>query len=337
MAQIGYNISNRIKGGGYMTFSSKTKNEISKLSIDKNCCVLAELSALIHMSGSIFLNGEKKLGFKIATENASIARRVFSLLKQRFQTETEVMVRKNHQLKKNNIYIMIVSAEMGAEDILKQVGIIQRNEAGIKEINYGIPDGLIQEECCRRSYIRGAFLGGGSISDPEKTYHLEFVTYSQEHAKGLCKLINSYELSAKIVQRKNSYVVYIKEGEQIVDLLNVIQAHKALLDLENIRIYKEMRNNVNRIVNCETANLSKTVNAALRHIENIQYIKKHIGFRKLPTNLKEVAELRLNYQDASLKELGEMLDPPVGKSGINHRLRKLDKIAEDLKIKRGEL
>lgn len=320
-----------------MTFSSKTKNEVSRLSIDKDCCILAELSALIHMSGSIFFSEKKKIGFKIATENAAIARRVFSLIKQSFEIETEVMVRKNRQLKKNNIYLIAVSAGTRAEDILKQTGILKKDKAGVHEINDGVPDDLIQEECCKRSYIRGAFLGGGSISDPEKTYHLEFVTYRQEYAKDLCKLINYYELSSKIVQRKNTYVVYIKEGEQIVNLLNIIQAHKALLDLENIRIYKEMRNNINRIVNCETANLSKTVNAAVRHIENIQYINRYIGFHKLPTNLREVAELRLNYQDASLKELGEMLDPPVGKSGINHRLRKLDKIAEDLKIKRGEL
>lgn len=327
----------RGKGVGNMTFSVKTKNEISRIPIKKDCCALAELSALIHMSGSIFLEGQKRIGFKITTENAAIARRIFSLLKAKFQTQTEVIVRKNRQLKKNNIYTIRVSYKIGAEDILERVGIIEKDEKDRKTINPGIPFQFIEKECCRRAYIRGAFLGGGSISDPEKTYHLEFVVYNEKHAKDLCKLINSYQLSSKIVQRKNSYVVYLKEGDQIVTLLNIIQAYNALLDLENIRIYKEMRNNVNRIVNCETANLSKTVNAALRHIENIEYIQKNIGFRKLPQGLKEVAELRLNYQDATLKELGEMLDPPVGKSGINHRLRKLDKIAEDLKIKRGEL
>ena len=147
----------------------------------------------------------------------------------------------------------------------------------------------------------------------------------------LCKLINSFGLNSKVIQRKNSFIIYIKEGEQIVDLLNIVGAHTSLLELENIRIMKEMRNNVNRLVNCETANLSKTVNAAVRQVESIKLIQSTIGLQRLPKNLKEVAELRLSYPDESLKELGEMLNPPVGKSGINHRLRKIEKIAEEIR------
>lgn len=327
-----------MKSGDILTFSTRTKNEISRIPISNNDSALAELSALIHMGGSILFSGKGNIGFKITTENAAIARRTFSLLKIKFGTQTELVVRKNTQLKKNNIYSIMVSSLLGAEHILKQTEIIYEDQAkSRKQINHGIPLNLVKKESCKKAYIRGAFLGGGSISDPEKTYHLEFVTYNQNYSQELCELINSFDLSAKVVQRKNSYVVYLKEGEQIVTMLNIIQAHNALFELENIRIFKEMRNNVNRIVNCETANLSKTVNAALRQIENIRYINENIGFYKLPPNLREVAELRLNNQDASLKELGQMLDPPVGKSGINHRLRKIDKIAEDLKIKRGEL
>ena len=147
----------------------------------------------------------------------------------------------------------------------------------------------------------------------------------------MCKLINSFGLNSKVIQRKNSFIIYIKEGEQIVDLLNIVGAHTSLLELENIRIMKEMRNNVNRLVNCETANLSKTVNAAVRQVESIKLIQSTIGLKRLPKNLQEVAELRLSYPDESLKELGEMLDPPVGKSGINHRLRKIEKIAEEIR------
>ena len=190
---------------------------------------------------------------------------------------------------------------------------------------------MVKDDEERRAYIRGAFIGGGSISNPEKTYHLEFVTHSEEYAVDLSKLINSYGLNSKVIQRKNSYIIYIKEGEQIVDLLNIIGAQSCLLELENIRIMKEMRNNVNRLVNCETANLSKTVNAAVRQVESIKLIQSQIGLQRLPKNLREIAELRLNYPDESLKELGEMLDPPVGKSGVNHRLRKIEKIAEELR------
>src|SRR5690554_3837441 len=166
------------------------------------------------MGGSIFFSGQNNIGFKITTENAAIARRVFSLLKVKFGTQTELSVRKNSQLKKNNIYSIVVPSSLGAEDILKETGIISENrEKNEKGINYGIPSNLIERENCKKAYLRGAFLGGGSISDPEKTYHLEFVSYSENYSKELCKLINSYELSAKIVQRKNSYVVYLKEGE----------------------------------------------------------------------------------------------------------------------------
>ncbi len=152
----------------------------------------------------------------------------------------------------------------------------------------------------------------------------------------MCNLINEFGLNAKTIERKNNFVVYLKEGDQIVNLLNIIGAHSALLDLENIRIYKDMRNNINRIVNCETANLSKTINAAVRQIENIRYLESNYGLAKLSPSLREIAELRLKNPDASLRELGEMLEPPIGKSGVNHRLRKLDKIAEDLKNKGGE-
>jgi DNA-binding protein WhiA len=241
------------------------------------------------------------------------------------------MVKKNNSLKKNNIYILVITPEMGAKDILIKTGILKEHSDGsIGFINKISPD-VIKKNCCKRAYIRGAFLGGGSISNPEKTYHMEFVSNSIELAEDLMKLINSFGLGSKVIQRKNSFVIYLKEGEQIIELLSLIGAHSALLDLENVRIYKEMRNNVNRLVNCETANLNKTVDAAVRQIESIKLIQQKVGLRKLPPNLREIAELRLNYPDISLKELGEMLNPKIGKSGVNHRLRKIEKIAEELR------
>ncbi|TCO70714.1 DNA-binding protein WhiA [Marinisporobacter balticus] len=313
-----------------MTFSMKTKNELARVISEKQCCQLAELSALIRMSGTIQLIGYKKVNVKIVTENAAIARKVFTLLKKRFGIHTELRVRKNKLLKKNNHYVIFVSSDMGANDILQAVGILRINQDQLS-IDYDLPKELVKEKCCKRSYLRGALLGAGSVSDPEKTYHLEFVTSSEEHSEGLKNLINDFELGAKIVKRKNSFVVYLKEGDRIVDLLNIMGAHSALLNLENIRIVKQVRNNVNRIVNCETANLSKIVNASVRQIDNIEYIQKHVGFKILPDNLRQIAELRLDYKEASLKELGQMLNPPVGKSGVNHRLRKVEKIAEKLK------
>jgi len=316
-----------------MSFSSITKNELSRIYPEERCCKLAELAALIRTIGVISIYGHQRISLSLVTENASVARLVFKVLKDIFNVVAEVMVRRNSQLKKSLSYLILVSDKTAAENILKEVGFIKHDNEGIK-LNYGIEKSLISKKCCKKAYIRGAFLGGGSISDPEKGYHMEFITHNIDHAKDLSKLINNYHLHSKIIARKNNYVVYLKEGEQIVDVLNIMGAHNSLLNLENIRVYKDIRNNVNRLVNCETANLTKTINASLRQIENINYIKDNVGLNYLPDSLKEIAEKRLKYPDISLKELGQMLDPPVGKSGVNHRLRKIEEIVSKLKERR---
>ena len=202
------------------------------------------------------------------------------------------------------------------------------HEAGIPILRDTVDGILIQQNCCKRAYIRGAFLAAGSISDPEKSYHFEVVCRTHEQAEQLREVINTFAMDAKIVERKKHFVVYLKEGSQIVDILNVMEAHVELMNLENVRILKEMRNSVNRKVNCETANISKTVNAAVKQLEDIIYVRDTIGFETLPDNLREIAELRLEYPEAPLKELGTYLNPPVGKSGVNHRLRKISTLAE---------
>lgn len=312
-----------------MSFSSKVKGEICRYVEMSKEEALSQISSIMKVSGTLAFS-ERQISFKITTENPASARLMFTLLKDYFSIHSKLMVKKSNSLKKNNIYMVVITEDMGVKELLRITGIL-REINGIMSLDYSIDEELVSTEERKKAYIRGAFIGGGSISNPEKTYHLEFVTHSQEYAEDLCKIINSFGLNSKVIQRKNSYIVYIKEGEQIVHLLNIVGAHTALLELENIRIMKEMRNNVNRLVNCETANLSKTVNAAVRQVESIKLIEKEIGLARLPQNLREVAELRLSYPDESLKELGEMLDPPVGKSGINHRLRKIEKIAEELR------
>lgn len=316
-----------------MSFSSITKNELSRIYPENECCKIAELASLIRTIGTISIYGHHRVSLSLTTENASTARLIFRLIKDLYGITTEVMVRRNSHLKKALNYLIIVSDKTSAEKILLDTKLLEYSDEGIS-VNYGIKGILVKNKCCKRAYIRGAFLGGGSISDPEKAYHLEFVTHSMDHAKDLSRLINYYHLHSKIIARKNNFVVYLKEGEQIVDVLNIMGAHSSLLNLENIRVYKDIRNRVNRLVNCETANLTKTINASLRQVENINYIKESVGLDYLPNNLKEVAEKRLNYPDVSLKELGQMLDPPVGKSGVNHRLRKIEEIVSKLKERR---
>ncbi len=312
-----------------MSFSAKVKGELGRYTEMSKEEALAQISAMMKVSGTIGFNG-KGLSFKITTENPTSARLVFTLLKEHFHIHSKLMVKKSNSLKKNNIYMVVIDEEMGVRELLKETGIFKEVDGGIT-LDYRIDEKMVETDNEKRAYIRGAFLGGGSVTNPEKNYHLEFVTHSEEYAHDLCELINSCGLNSKVIQRKNSFIVYIKEGEQIVDILNIMGAHSCLLELENIRIMKEMRNNVNRLVNCETANLSKTVNAAVRQVESIKLIQSKIGLKRLPQNLREIAELRLEYPDESLKELGEMLTPPVGKSGVNHRLRKIEKIAEELR------
>ncbi|MGB9678465.1 MAG: DNA-binding protein WhiA [Thermoanaerobacteraceae bacterium] len=316
-----------------MSFSAITKNELARIYPEDEESKIAELSAIIRMIGTVSIYGKSRMSLSLTTENAPVARLTFKLIKDIFNVSPETMVRRNSHLKKTLSYLIFIIDTNATELILKRIGILKTLKGNLI-LDYGIDKKLIANTYSKRSYLRGAFLGGGSLSDPEKSYHLEFVTHNLEHGEDLSKLINSFNLNSKVIARKNNYVVYLKEGEQIVDILNIIGAHNSLLNLENIRVYKEMRNNVNRVVNCETANLTKTINASLRQIDNINFIKDSVGLAYLPPNLREIAELRINYPDLSLKELGQMLVPPVGKSGVNHRLRKIEEITEKLKERR---
>ena len=227
-------------------------------------------------------------------------------------------------------YSIIVKQHQDALRILQATKLTEEYQNGFEEIHIVNPI-VVQQPCCRRAFIRGAFLAAGSMSDPEKSYHFEIVCAAEAMAEQVKELICSFEMDAKIVRRKKVYVVYVKEGSQIVDILNIMEAHVSLMELENVRILKEMRNTVNRKVNCETANINKTVSAAVKQMDDIRYIQAVIGLDGLPDNLREMALVRLERPDATLKELGEALNPPVGKSGVNHRLRKLGILADDLR------
>ncbi len=313
-----------------MSFSGKVKDELSRQSTAARHCQIAEIAAIISLCGRIRISANETYMVKIHTENIAVARKYFTLLKKTYNIDTEISIRRSKRQAKNSVYTVAVLNHRNAVRILQSCRLM---DAGgeIKE-NLSLTDNLIvQKDCCKRAFIRGAFLSSGSISAPEKFYHFEIVCAAYEKAVQLQKMILSFQIDAKIVERKRHYVVYIKEGSGIVDILNVMEAHVALMDLENVRILKEMRNTVNRKVNCETANLKKTVSAAVKQIEDIQYIRDTIGLEKLSEGLEEIARLRLEHPDASLKELGEMLSPAVGKSGVNHRLRKISEIATDLR------
>lgn len=312
-----------------MSFSTETKNELARIIPDDLCYKKAELSGIAKLAGTIQIAGYKKINLKISTELNSIARKVFKILKSDYNLNTNIVVNKNQMLKRNNSYVLTVTSDMGSEQLMKDLGLLEPNE-GFFASNK-IPSWVLENEECKKAFIRGAFLGGGSISDPDKNYHLEFVASNEDFAEALMDLINSLGFNSKIVCRKNSYVVYLKESEQISDLLSIIGGFQALLSLQNTKILKQMRNNVNRIVNCETANLSKTVNAAVRQVENIRFIQNKMGISRLPENLQQIALLRVENEDLTLKELGELLNPQISKSGVNHRLKKIEDIANELR------
>ena len=317
-----------------MTFSAKVKEELSRQWSEARHCQIAEIAAIISMCGKVLINSKEQYAIKVRTENISVARKYFTLLKKTFNIGTEVFVSRN-KANENISYTVMIKCHDDAIKVLQAAKLIDQ-DGEISEEYSCVRNLIIQHSCCKRAFIRGAFLSAGSISNPEKSYHIEIVCTSEEKSEQLKTIINSFGLDAKVIIRKKSYVVYLKEGSQIVDLLNVMEAPVALMDMENIRILKEMRNSVNRKVNCETANINKTVSAAVKQTEDIKYIREVIGLGKLPEGLQEIAELRLEYPNASLKELGGLLSTPLGKSGVNHRLRKLSEIAERLKGNREE-
>ena len=318
-----------------MSFSGKVREELAGNISSARHCRIAELAAFIGMCGTIAVNSFDQYSIKIHSENFLVARKVFTLIEKTFNIKVDVSIRRNIK-RQNATYSVVVRRHEDAVRILQAVKMAGGNADYISDLRPFSPL-VIQQTCCRRAFLRGAFQASGSMSDPSKSYHFEIVCDSQAAAGQIQEIMDGFGLDAKIVQRKKAYVVYLKEGSRIVDVLNVMEAHVALMELENVRILKEMRNSVNRKVNCETANINKTVSAAVKQVEDITYLRDTVGFEHLPDNLAEAALARLEHPDATLKELGETLDPPVGKSGINHRLRRLSEMAEKVKQERGGL
>ncbi|WP_438312513.1 DNA-binding protein WhiA [Sporosarcina sp. FA9] len=308
-----------------MSFASRTKKELTQIE-GKDCCVKAEVSAFIRMNGALSFSN-KQLSLDVQTENAAIARRLYSNLKHLYTYKLELLVRKKMRLKKNNVYICRIRD--GAKPLLEDLMILK----GTFEFKNEISSDLIKKKCCQRAYLRGAFLAGGSVNNPEtSSYHLEIFSFYKEHSEALVDLMNTFHLNAKSIERKNGYITYLKEAEKISDFLSLIGAHVALMKFEDVRILRDMRNSVNRLVNCDTANMNKTIGAAQRQVGNIQLIENTIGLDQLPDRLQEIARLRVENQDITLRELGELVTSgAVSKSGVNHRLRKIEEIADNLR------
>ncbi|GMA47249.1 putative cytoplasmic protein [Tetragenococcus muriaticus PMC-11-5] len=311
-----------------MSFAAEVKKELTGLEVHREHAK-AELAALIRMNGSLSLFNQQFI-LNIQTENAAIARRIYSLLKDHFHVRSELLVRRKMKLKKNNVYI--VRLKQDTKRVLDELNIMDKTS-----FNTQVDKEIMGNKQKMRSYLRGAFMATGSINNPETSrYHLEIYSVYESHNQDVCKMLNYYDLNARTLERRNGYISYLKGAEYIANFLTLIGATNSMLKFEDVRIVRDMRNSVNRLVNCETANMNKTIDAATKQVQNIQLIEDRVGLSALPDKLQEIAELRLAHPEISLKELGEMIPTgAISKSGINHRIRKINEFADKLKEKAG--
>lgn len=313
-----------------MSFAGETKNELSRLDPEKKCCQLAEIAGFLRVSGSIRLAGGGKFKIVTATDNAAVARHYKKLIKEYFNVETALEIDDAQGPKKGHIYMLTIDPEMHSEQILRETGILLVRE-GNNFISDGIYATLIRSKCCKKSYLRGVFMGSGTMNDPSRGYHLELVCATQTLANDLKKMINSFvDLNAKIVKRKDKYIVYMKSAENICDTLSIMGANAQRLIFDEVVLNKDIVNATVRLTNCDNANTDRTLDASSRQIAAIKKIEELRGLDFLPPKLRATAQLRLEYPEASLIQLGEMMDPPMKKSGINNRFKKINEIADSL-------
>lgn len=309
-----------------VSYASDVKKELTSLPVHPEHAK-AELAAFLRMNGVLSLH-DYQFSLDITTENPAIARRIFSLIKTAYGIEPLLIVSKKMKLKKN--YQYLVRLQKQVHEILTDLEIFDNNNGLIT----GIPEKIMSSEQRAMSYLRGAFLASGSVNNPETSrYHLEIYSLYEDHNQDLLKLMNNFfYLNAKETRRRSGYIVYLKEAEKIGDFLHIVGAVNAMLAFEDLRIMRDMRNSVNRLVNCDTANLKKTANAAAKQVEDIQLIEEKFGLENLPEKLTVLARFRLTHPELSLKEVAAQVpDGPISKSGVNHRFQKIREIAKQLK------
>ncbi|MCC6094585.1 MAG: DNA-binding protein WhiA [Eubacterium sp.] len=317
-----------------MSFSGDVKKELVRQIGSARHCQIAELAALLMFCATVQADERDHYRIVFRTEHPDVADKYMLLLKKVFHILPELVHTEDRRRQKTDLYQICVDDSETATRILQAVRFLD----GRGNMTDNVPihqQVILQNTCCRRAFIRGVFLAGGSVSDPNTSYHFEIVCSTEEQALGLRDILRSLDVDARTVQRKKYQIVYVKDSQQISDLLGMMGAGSSMLAFENARIVRSVRGDVNRQVNCETANISKTARAAAKQIADIQLIQERVGLANLPEALDEIARVRLQYPKATLSELGKHLSDPVGKSGVNHRLRKISIIAEALREKQG--
>lgn len=316
-----------------MSFSSAVKKELSSRMFESEGSMRAELAGVIAASAVVTVDDKGGTTISLRTDNPAVAGHIYKLIKGLYPFSATVSIKKTKKFREHRAYTIALNNPEYAGHVLKDTRILRQNTQGQRFFAAEIPGIFLSKQDYIKSFIRGMFIGSGSLSNPEKAWHLEIVGRQKSWLENIVDMLAHYDIRAHLIERKKVWVLYIKESESLTSFLNLIGAHKALLTIENIRIMKEVRSDVNRKVNCETANITKTTTAAAAQIESIRYLAREKGLENLPSNLRAVAELRLEYPDISIKELGEKMSPPIGKSGVYHRLKKLMTIADEMQGK----
>jgi DNA-binding protein WhiA len=302
-----------------MSFTEDVKNELARVNREDAGSRTAELLALLRMSGSVITGNQGRWGLSFSTSHSAVARHVLVSLKKDFGLTPSVMVRQGRKLRKKNVYTLTVLPFLGGDDFLKKMDIWSIGEIH----DYEKLDTLEK----KKAYLAGAFLGGGSVSRPQSDYHLEMVTRSSLFAEEIRRVMYDFDLHPRLTDRKKDYIVYIKDGDEVGEFLQITGATQCYMNFENVRVVKDMRNRVNRQVNCETANLQKSVDAALKQLHQVNSLLQYVSLDSLPPKLREAAMLRINHPQMSMGELAGLCG--ISKSGLAHRFHKISELLNE--------
>ena len=319
-----------MKNDEKISFSASVKAELVRLPEGKSCCMLSEISALTQTSGHLALRGGGRISASYRLDNTGVARRLFQLLKKRLNISPALHFIQSSQLGGRRTCVLTLS-EGDTRTLLKALHMLETDEDGNIRLRHMAPRHPMTRQCCRKAFLRGAFLGAGTMTNPEKGYHLEWTAEDAALAGQLEKLLEKSELPFHRYERRGKTVIYLKGAEQISDMLALMGASGGVLKMENTRVNRQIRAQANRAANCDEHNSERMLNAAQRQLEAIRLLSIQRGLSSLPPELETLARLRLDHAEMSLTELGQLLDPPLGKSGVNHRMQRILAMAEALR------
>lgn len=306
-----------------MSFTAEVKDELSRVPPVCPTCSHAELSAMVRICGTLSFKGSGNYALSVSTETGPVARTVFNLVHQLYSLQTLYTPRRSRLHKVRNHLIQLPEQD-GLEEALYDLGILVPGHG----LASGVPHHLLEKECCRAAFVRGAFMAGGFIADPHGDFHLEIAVTGEEYAEGIIELIGSLGVTARLNRRRGAFAIYVKSYDDVVALLRAMGATRSPRAVENVRHVKSIRNDANRIANADVANIARATSAAAGQLELIDRAERLVGFSSLPRAVREFCVARRGHPELSLADLGAQMSPPVSKSAMYHRLLRLEEMVE---------